>query len=335
MEAAVFRGIPVFFRVLGPWELTAQGDPAFGRMFVLYLSTFIAIMASLGVVLAWRNLRLRRGDRAGAFRIAIVFFALFFTAHLVYAEHEPSALHEMRVVGAALADALLWAATVYLVYIALEPYLRRRSPHQLVAWSRLLAGNWRDPMVGRDVLIGLTAGVSHSTLAVLSGVLRHWTKTGDWVSWNDFDLGLLDHSGLAVAHLAGLLTSAVVLGMAYMVLLMLLTVLLRRRAFAVAAFFLLMTTLFAIFAGITAPEVPWLVLMWSITVFVLTRYGLLAMVCQHVGFGALFFFPPPAPLGWQTARALIPIAFVLIIAIWAVRTSVGNQKLFATDALDA
>jgi hypothetical protein len=37
---------------------------------------------------------------------------------------------------------------------ALEPYLRRRWPERIISWNRLLAGEFRDPLVGRDILIG-------------------------------------------------------------------------------------------------------------------------------------------------------------------------------------
>jgi hypothetical protein len=36
-------------------------------------------------------------------------------------------------------------------------------PHTLIGWSRLLAGRVRDPMVGRDVLIGVLAGAAMIT----------------------------------------------------------------------------------------------------------------------------------------------------------------------------
>jgi serine/threonine-protein kinase len=51
------------------------------------------------------------------------------------------------------------------LYTAVEPYVRRRWPQMLVAWSRLLDGRWRDPLVGRDLLVG-------SALAATFGVLQ-------------------------------------------------------------------------------------------------------------------------------------------------------------------
>ena len=336
VEAAALRGVPVFFRVLGPWELKPQGEPSFGRTFVLFFAIFTVLVTSLAVLLAWRNLRLRRGDRIGAFRIAAASFVVIFASSLGYAEHEPSLPHEMRVVGESLADGFLWSAIIYLIYIALEPYLRRRSPERLVAWARLLAGNWRDPMVGRDVLIGLTAGVAHSAFAVLHDVIDQMTRNGEWPEkGNDFPINMLDSSRVEIARLLGGHMNGLITGMLYIVLLMLLTMLLRHRGLAAAAFFLLMSTLFSIAANVSLLSLPTMVVIWILITFITVRYGLLATVMLHIAFFTLFFAPQPAPLGWYTPRALIPIVYVLALAVWAVRTSVGDQKLFATDALDA
>jgi serine/threonine-protein kinase len=59
-----------------------------------------------------------------------------------------------------LAFAILAAALLWLIYIALEPTLRRRWPHRIVSWNRLLTGNFRDPLVGKDLLIGALAGIA-------------------------------------------------------------------------------------------------------------------------------------------------------------------------------
>ena len=55
-----------------------------------------------------------------------------------------------------------------ILYIALEPYVRRRSPEQLISWARLVAGQPNDPLVGHHVFVGLVLGVAHALLA-LSG----------------------------------------------------------------------------------------------------------------------------------------------------------------------
>jgi hypothetical protein len=43
--------------------------------------------------------------------------------------------------------------------MAIEPWLRRQWPKSIVSWSRLLAGSWRDPVVGRDILLGVALGI--------------------------------------------------------------------------------------------------------------------------------------------------------------------------------
>jgi hypothetical protein len=52
---------------------------------------------------------------------------------------------------------LFISSFLWLLYVALEPLVRRRWPTTLVSWSRVLAGQFRDPLVGRDVLLGAAA----------------------------------------------------------------------------------------------------------------------------------------------------------------------------------
>jgi hypothetical protein len=58
-----------------------------------------------------------------------------------------------------LAPQLLNACIIWVVYVALEPYVRRYCPEILMSWTRLLGGRVRDARVGRDLLIGVAAGV--------------------------------------------------------------------------------------------------------------------------------------------------------------------------------
>ncbi len=51
-------------------------------------------------------------------------------------------------------------AALTLLYLALEPYVRKFWPTTVISWSRLLSGKLLDPQVGRDVLIGTLAGTS-------------------------------------------------------------------------------------------------------------------------------------------------------------------------------
>src|SRR5438067_638340 len=91
------------------------------------------------------------------------------------ANHHTGALsYEFGLFLNELAFGLFAAVFLWLIYIALEPFVRRQWPERIVSWSRLLAGGWRDPLVGRDVLIGLAAGAISILVSMLSFVGLRW-----------------------------------------------------------------------------------------------------------------------------------------------------------------
>ena len=64
---------------------------------------------------------------------------------------------------------LVWTALCWMIYIAIEPYVRRRWPAMLMSWVRLFQGRVRDPRVGRDVLFGVLAGIVLTLLDMVHG----------------------------------------------------------------------------------------------------------------------------------------------------------------------
>jgi hypothetical protein len=51
-------------------------------------------------------------------------------------------------------------------------------------------------------------------------------------------------------------------------------------------------------------------------------------------FLATRFFPLPDAIAWYTIRALVPLFFVVALALWAFHTSLGEQRAFAAIQLD-
>lgn len=126
---------------------------------------FVSLFAGAGV-LARYNLRLGRGDRRGAKRLAILVVFLSMLSGMLRAHHVPIAIAELTLLLFLSGWALLWGGFSWLMYISLEPHLRRVWPRTLISWTRLLSGHVRDPLVGRDVLIGMLAGVTVMTLVI-------------------------------------------------------------------------------------------------------------------------------------------------------------------------
>src|SRR5262249_32277435 len=53
-------------------------------------------------------------------------------------------------------------------------YVRRTWPEILISWSRLVAGGWKDPLVGRDVLIGTLFGAATAVVSYTRIALPYW-----------------------------------------------------------------------------------------------------------------------------------------------------------------
>jgi serine/threonine-protein kinase len=314
----------------GPWDEAGKLEGTFGGRFTLFLGSLVGAGVLLGTVLAWRNLRMRRGDRSAALRIGAALFVLHFLTSILFSGHELDLQHEISLVVLALSNSLFWGAIFCLIYLALEPYVRRRWPDRLIAWARLVGGNWRDPMIGRDVLVGIAAALAVVFIIAAATPLEEFLDTGEWAfAPYSGEIALLAHTLSAPAHLARRLAGGIMFGLSMMILLMFLTIILRRRALAIAAYFALNVAGFA-FTGAHIALLPLFALTCAIGTFVIARYGLLATITYETAFLAILAFPLPDGLAWYTPRTLVPPLFVLALTAWAFFTSLGGQRAFPT-----
>ena len=143
VEAASWRGKPIFFQLAGEWTKPGRMPEAERgsrkMMLEVVLVLFLLILLAGAVLLARYNYRQQRSDTQGAVRLAVVILILqiamwLFTGHFV-----PSiGLFGLFVLAAS--GALFLAAVFCVVYFAIEPYVRRHWPHAIISWSRLMAG---------------------------------------------------------------------------------------------------------------------------------------------------------------------------------------------------
>ena len=169
-----FRGRAVYFpssTVEPATRQVAARQNTQTKLLNAVLIVFLLLILSSAVLLAWRNLQLGRGDRKGAFRIAAVAFVLHLVAWLFSAHHVPD-LGEFSLFIENLAWSLMISGMMWIVYIALEPFVRRRWPRRIISWNRLLAGDFRDPLVGRDILLGAVFCFGFCSSATSSSTCR-------------------------------------------------------------------------------------------------------------------------------------------------------------------
>jgi serine/threonine-protein kinase len=334
IEAASYGGAAVFFDVGGPWAGPGRtGPPPIRRLgegvgaFLTLNNIFFVSIVLAGAFLTRRNLRLGRGDRRGARRLAWFIAVVTLLGWILGGSHAPG-WAERDLAFAAVGMALAKAGLLWLAYIGLEPYLRRDFPARIIAWSRLLAGNFRDPLVGRDLLIGCLLGIGVS----LSYDLRELAadRLGKVSSFEVPTLQALSGFSGLVSQLSEGLFSSVLIPLSFMVLFLLLRVLLRREALAVAALWVLFTALLATrglgppalfglaFAGLTA----------AIYVFFWTRFGLLAGTAGHLVLQLTHYMPLTSDFAaWHSWLTVFVVLTVVSLALYGFSTSVAGQPL--------
>jgi serine/threonine-protein kinase len=329
LEAAAWKGMPVAFSTSAA-DATAATPAGFGSQsagrFTRVLSLITAFVA---VLLAVRNVRARRGDRQGAFRLAVALFVMAVVGTF-FADAARAGALAAADFGHVFGDASTAALFVFVSYLAVEPYVRRRWPELLISWARLVSGRLRDPLVARHVLIGILGGFAH---AILSATARPIAAALDGGS-AEFKELVVGNLWDALAAICAGATTSIFVSTGTMVLLALFMIVLRRRSLAAAALFLMTLTFFALSVAQRPASIPSYVAIAVLLTFITLRYGLVALVVTQATFFALFGAPLLPGAGWATASAPLTLAAVIVLAVWAFHTSLGGQPMFSPALLD-
>ena len=181
ITAAMFNGKAVYFRgaplvaKLTPSRGTARasGSPAEGFAGVMFVVA-VLVCGIGGCFLARRNMRRGRGDRQGAFRVAVFIFFADFLGWALAAHFVPALSKEYTAFIGGCGEALYVAGFMWVLYMAAEPYVRRRWPQMLISWTRVLSGNFYDARVGRDVMLGALGGAAMAIIQNGVNALPAW-----------------------------------------------------------------------------------------------------------------------------------------------------------------
>jgi serine/threonine-protein kinase len=338
VEAAAYEGVPVFFELIDAWDRTPEQGPytesARGRaLTVLLLAIFITVMVG-GALLAWRNLRLGRGDRKGAARIAAFMLAVYLLMWLSTAHHVATEDEALNFISGSQ-RAVFWACFFWVVYLAFEPYVRRRWPWRIVSWTRLLAGSFRDPLVGRDILVGAVFGAGMLFCNFYLGELvprRLGYPPG--APWFDFPatqmLGVRSFAGGFARQVFAAFHQPFIL----LFLIFLLRIVLRNDRLASLAAVLIGATALSLTRE-SAAGIPFAVVGAFLFIFCLHRYGLLAMVSAVFVLHLNIFYPITSDFTAWYAGDFVPALLVVVaLAVYGFRTSLAGRPLLRGRLLE-
>ena len=232
----------------------------------------------------------------------------------------------------AIAIGLFAAAVVWVLYMALEPYLRRRWPQSLISWTRLLAGDVRDPLVAGHILVGIALGVGVGALALVAYWLG-WQQRAA-LDLSNFTLTTLNGAGLTRGLLATPIgTSAIAMGAFFLHLMV--RVVLRNTWLASAAFVVLL----ALLTVASAPEPPGpsflaAVLYLSLLLWIMIRLGVLPTALFIAISSVMVKWPLTSDLtAWYADKSMIVVALLLALAMWSFRNALAGRKVLKDDLL--
>jgi serine/threonine-protein kinase len=330
VEAASWRNKPVYFDVIGPWTRPFRQQkfvqPVEERIQQVAGICMFAITLIAGAFFVRANLRAGRVDRRGAFRIGAFAFSATLAALILYGHHQ-NGMDELAFFIRAFANACFIGTVVWLIYLAVEPPVRRRWPQTMISWSRLLGGRWQDPLVGGHVLAGLAAGGILVIIADVATVAN--IPFGD-----SLNIGYLDPL-LGIRHALGGIAQSMVGAPAFAMVSFFTLFLFRlvcRRDWLTAVLYV---AFFSAFTMVGQEGNRLIILATALlgnTLFtiILLRFGLLANMVMMFTSYVLGQFPLTLDLGsWRGDVTLLVGTILFGAGIYTFRIALAHRKVFS------
>jgi len=340
IEAASYRGKPVAFRIVEPWTRAAVEPPdpatAWDRVVDWIRPLWFLAVISGAAYIALRNLRLGRGDHKTALRLAI--FVGTVRLLWLFGAHHALAGTELELLIGHLAWSIYRVGLVYMFYLALEPYMRRLWPKMLTSWVRLVDGRFRDPRVGRDLLIGSLAGVLTPVLILLARLLDQSPGSGVAAAgWNIWATEPLRGLGHAVTAIFGIHASTYIDLFMPVMMFLILRLLLRRTWAAIGVMSLLMLFMFNPAPGMPSPGFL-VAISLGLTIFWVTflRLGFLSLVVYFSLTDFLLTLPFTLDFSsWHSGPTILYLLLMVGLAAYGYWTSLAGRPLLRAQLAES
>jgi hypothetical protein len=251
--------------------------------------------------------------------------------------HVPDVAVEVSSFMKVAANILLAAGLMLVIYLALEPYVRRFWPDGVLGWTRLMSGHVRDPRVGRDVLIGCVAAVGLTLVEVAHQVLPPLIGDPTGIPSFGADVRVLIGVSTLISRLFEVAANGLFTAMLAVLCFVVLRLIFRRTPLAIAVAALLLGLVQA--QDLLTSGTPiWIGAIFlacgmAIIVTLVVRYGLLVTAVALAVADTLDGVPLTAAAShWSGTTSNMTIAVVLALTLFGFYASRAGQPLFGKIA---
>jgi serine/threonine-protein kinase len=337
VDAGAYEGRPSLFNVATPSSLESVAvDPEPSNITWIDVTrtavppVTILCVVGLGLVLARRNLRQGRIDRRGAMVFAWSMGLLFATAdalesHALFTAAWSAEIWPILVAGA-FVGLVSWT-----MYAAAEPIGRQVWPTMFVSSSRLLSrgrGQWRDPLIGQSVLVGVLAG---TLIFLVKGPLRMTILTlreGRQPFLLGYNFDLLLGQRQTLASMVEMLT-VVAMGFLLVLALVVLRMMVKRPWLAIG----LAVVVWTLIGGVESFEqFVYGLVTSSIMMVVLLRWGVVALLVAAVADRWAWSARSTDWSAWYSQPAIVALLIVTVVLLYAAWAATGDRQ-HAGDAI--
>jgi len=332
VEAAAFHGKPVFFSLTGEWtkpeRMTNTEKKTIGQRInnIVGLLLFCSLLAG-AILLARKNYRQGRADRAGAFRLAVVMFALEMGLWLCRA-HFVTIGNTFGLLVIAVSTGLFVSGVTWMLYLAVEPWVRRHWPQTIISWSRLLSGRLRDPLVSRDILFGVILGVVWILVFQIRYIPMMRMGAAPGLGGTEALIGGREALGAWLQQWPQSIQTTLVFFLA----LFGLRVMLRKEWIAAIAFVAIFAVPRSLSSTYMAVEMPAWILVYAIAVLIVLRFGLIPLACAIFTINLMVNVPISADFSaWYMPTSILALLSVVALAGWGFYHSLGGEPLWKVE----
>jgi predicted Ser/Thr protein kinase len=333
VEAAAWHGKPIFFAMIGdwnkPWRMVTPSSSDDTKNRISQIIGLLLLMSVLvaAALLARKNYRQGRADRDGAFNLAVLMFALQFLIVLCRS-HFAADFAMFGVLVLTIAGGLCVGGAVWTVYLAVEPWIRRRWPQAIISWTRLVSGQLRDPLVGRDILFGVAFGVLWVLIFEFSYIPQARMGAAPPLSSAAYLLGGRQAFGQWLLQIP----SSIMGTLQFFFLALGLRVLLRKDWIAAIAFVAIWVGMRSLQSSHPSVDVPVILLVYAILVLIIFRFGLVPLAIAAFTVDMLANVPFTADFSaWYASTAIVALLSVVALAGWGFYHSLGGEPVWKLE----